>query len=142
MLADDDAHASTDRRAIAFGPDQLHLDPVLPVASFVAQKRRQIIEVENERIDTAIVEVVAKGRATAGEALAYTGTHLRGDILEFAIAQVAIDDARVLVGFPEAIVIDLGINMAVDLEDVRPAVVVEVEEAAAPGDIATVDADT
>src|SRR4051812_39026875 len=37
--------------------------------------------------------------------------------------------------------VDLRVDVAVDLDDVRPAVVVAVDEAASPGDVAVVDAD-
>ena len=34
-----------------------------------------------------------------------------------------------------------GIDVSVDLHDVRPAIVVVIDEAAAPGDVAVVDSD-
>ena len=85
MISREHAHPRSNRRAIAFGPDELELDPVLLVATVIAQKRRHIIHIQNQRIDIAVIVVIAKRRAAAGETLADTRSHLRGDILETAL---------------------------------------------------------
>ena len=77
MVAGDHAHPGADSGAIALGADQLDLDPVLPVAAVVAQQRRQVVHIQNQHVDVAIVVVVAEGRAAAGEALADAGPRLR-----------------------------------------------------------------
>ena len=91
MVASYDANAGADRGAIALGADQLDLDPVLLVAAVVAQQRRHIVHVQNERVDVAIVVVVAESGAAAGEAFADARSHRRGHVFELAIAQVLVD---------------------------------------------------
>ena len=76
MFAGDHAHAGADRGAIALGADQFDLDPVLLVAAVVAQQGRQVVHVQNQRVDVAIVVVVAEGGAAAGELFADAGSHL------------------------------------------------------------------
>src|SRR5207302_753773 len=70
-------NASADGSAIALCADQLDLDPILLVAAIVAKQRRRVVHVQNQRVDIAIVVVIAEGRAAAGEALADAGAHFR-----------------------------------------------------------------
>src|SRR6516164_804543 len=65
MGAGEDAHTRADRGAVRLRPDELDLDPVLGVAAVIAQKRRQIIHIQNQGIHVAIVVVVAKSGAAA-----------------------------------------------------------------------------
>src|SRR6516225_1056107 len=60
VSAGEDAHTRADRRAVALRSDELDLDPVLSVAAVVAQKRRQIIHIQNQGVHVAIVVVVAE----------------------------------------------------------------------------------
>ena len=63
------------------------------------------------------------------------------NIFELPIAQVLVDKARILERLTDVVAFNLRIDVSVDLHDVGPAVVVVVEEAAAPGDVAIVDSD-
>ena len=59
-----------------------------------------------------------------------------------AIAEILVDQARIFEGLAEVVLIDLRIDVAVDLNDIGPAVVVVVDEAAAPRHIVVVDPDS
>ena len=141
MLAGDDAGAGADGGAIALGADEFEFDPVLLVAAVVAQQGWKVVEVEDEHIHAAVVEVIAEGRAATGETLADAGAELGGDVLEFSIAEVFVDEAWVLEAFAEVVAIDFGVDVPVELDEVGPSVVVVVDESATPGDVAIVDAD-
>src|SRR5260221_14163961 len=72
--------------------------------------------------------------------------HLRGNVGEAAVtpffgAKVAIDQAGIFVGLADGVTVDLRVDVAVDLHEVGPAIVVVVEKSAAPGYVAVVDAD-
>ncbi len=56
-------------------------------------------------------------------------------------AYIAIDETRIFIRLAERVTFDLRIDVAVDLHDVGPAVVVVIEESAAPRDVLIVDAD-
>ena len=47
MLPGDDTHASADCRAVASGSEEFEFDPVLLVATVVAQQRRHVIHVKD-----------------------------------------------------------------------------------------------
>src|SRR5258708_35070357 len=73
------------------------------------------------------------------------GAHLRGNVGEAAVtplfgAKVAIDQAGIFVGLADGGTVDLRVDVTVDLHEVGPAIVVVVEESAAPGYVAVVDA--
>ena len=63
------------------------------------------------------------------------------DILELSVAQVPIDEARILESLADLVASNLGIDVTVDLHEVGPAIVVVVDEAAAPGHVLVIDAD-
>src|SRR5258708_26307556 len=71
------ANAHDVRCAVALGSDQFDLDPVLRVAAIIAQKGRQIVEIQNYGVDVAIVIEVSERSAATGEALGDAGPHLR-----------------------------------------------------------------
>src|SRR6516225_60216 len=76
------AYAGSDRRAVALGADQFNLDPVLRIAAVVAKKRGEVIHIQNQGVNVAIVIVIAKCSAAAREALADAQTEFLRDVLE------------------------------------------------------------
>src|SRR4029077_14417223 len=78
--------------------------------------------------------------AATGESLGDARAHFRGDILEMAIAEVFVDQAWILEGLSGVVALNLRVDVAIDLNDVGPAVIVVIDEAAAPRDILIVDA--
>ena len=69
VIASDDAHPRADGGAIALRSNQFDLDPVLLVAAIVAQQGRDVIHVQDQCVDVAIVVEVAESGAAAGKAL-------------------------------------------------------------------------
>src|ERR1700732_2949317 len=72
--------------------------------------------------------------------LSDAGSHICGNILEVAVAEIFVDYTRVFVSLAEVVFVDLRIDVSVDLNDVLPAVVVVVDKATSPGYVAIVDA--
>ena len=83
MCARYHAHASPNRGAIAFRSNQLDLDPILLVAAIVAKQRRQIVHVQNQSINIAVVVIVPERGPATGKMLADARTHLRETSLNF-----------------------------------------------------------
>src|SRR5208282_3879090 len=74
--------------------------------------------------------------------LADAGSHFGGNVLESSIAEVFVDEARVLEGLAGIVAFNFRIYVSIDLEKVLPAIVVVVEKAAAPGDVLVVNANS
>src|ERR1019366_5179885 len=58
-----------------------------------------------------------------------------------AVAEIPIDQSRILECFPEIVCVNLRVDVSVDLNNVRPAIVVIADKAASPRYIAFVDPD-
>ena len=67
-------HARPNGGAVALCPDQLDLDPILLVSAVIAQKRRQVVHIQNQHVDIAIVVVVTESCSATGETLADAGS--------------------------------------------------------------------
>ena len=58
--------------------------------------------------------------------------HPRRNVLELTVAQVRVDDAWIFVGLANIVTGDFRLEVAVDLHQICPAVVVVIEKAANP----------
>ncbi len=58
------------------------------------------------------------------------------------VAHVLVYEARILKSLANLVATDLGIDVPVDLDEVRPAIVVVVDESATPGDVLIVDSNS
>src|ERR1017187_2790978 len=139
MIAHNRAHTGANCGAIAFGSDQFEFDPVLLVTAIVTQERRQIVHIQDQSIDIAIVIVVAKGSATARKMLVDARAHRGGDDFELPVPQIPVNESRILESLANLVAADLWIDVPVDLDDVLPAIVVKVDKSAAPRDVLEID---
>ena len=114
---------------------KLKADPVVRWTAFGPKNGRSAFEILNDSFHSAIVEKIADRHASA---------HLRNldgiacffaDVLESSIAEILEEKFGLEIMQIGAHLIDLGIDMAIDDEDVLPAVVVEVDKGIAPADI-------
>ena len=103
VFACDDPHSRTDGGAIALGSNQLDLDPVLLVAAVVVKQRRQVVHVQNQHVHAAVVVVIAECCTAAGETRADSGSHLRGNIFESAVAEILVHQPRILESLAEVV---------------------------------------
>ena len=65
MLSGHDANARTNRRPVALGSDQFHLDPIVVIPTVIAQQRGNLIHIVHDNVDVAIVVVIAEGASAA-----------------------------------------------------------------------------
>src|SRR2546423_13247980 len=61
---------------------------------------------------------------------------------ETAFTHVLVDKALIFVGLPKLMSLDYGIDVSIDLQHVRPAVIIIINEAATPSNVLVVDADS
>src|SRR5271169_3710000 len=73
--------------------------------------------------------------------LADAGTHLGGNVFEAPIAEVFVDQTRILESLAGVVSLNLRVHVSIHLKKILPAIVVVVEEPAAPSDVLIVDAD-
>src|SRR5258708_2603133 len=142
MFSSDNSLPRSNGCAITLRAHKLDLDPVLFVASVIAQERWQIVHIQNQRIHVAVIVVISESRAAARKMFGNAGPHLRRNILEASIAEILVDQARVLEGLIEMVVVNLRVNVSIHLKDVLPAIIVIVNKRASPCDIAVVDSNT
>ncbi len=119
--------------------DQLHLDPVVLVGIHVAQQDRRTVDGIDDDVDFAVVEQVAEGRAAGGDNVGEAGSLDGLDVFKFAVFAVDVGDVMeeqgaLGEGGSPVVLVHLGIHVAVDFEEVEPAVVVVIEKAIAPAD--------
>src|SRR5579884_393448 len=119
-------------RCRAYGSDS---QPVTCRRSVRHQQRRRLVQLIHGHAQTAVVQNVANGRTSAGMQCRERGTRMGADIFETPIAQVVVQqfplpEMRIAAGG-----VDFGCEMAVDDQDIRPRVVVVVEEQRAPAQI-------
>src|SRR5437763_5827033 len=107
----------------------------------VAKQGREIVHIVDQRVDVAVVVIVAKSGTAAGIALADAVSHRCRHVFELAVAHVLVNEPGILEGLANFVPGDLGIDMAVYLDNIGPAIVVVVHETASPGDVLVVDAD-
>ena len=128
--------ARPDGAAVALHSLKTDLDPVVAGRSVVAQQRRRLVDVHDQDIHIAVVVEVAKGNAAAAVAGNDTWTSLRTHFGEGAVTPIAKKDAGRAQRVPGRDAIQLRIDGAGRDEDVRVAVVVEVDQTCAEADVA------
>src|SRR5581483_2902313 len=125
--------------AIAFCSDKFNFDPILFIATVVTEKGRQVTHVENQNVNVTVVVIIPEGGAATGKTLSYSWTHRGRHILEFSIAHVLVYEARVLVSLSDIVAINFWINVPINLKDVGPAIVIEIDESTSPCNVLIID---
>ena len=117
--------------------DELHAQPVAGVRELVAQHLRPAVEVVDHQVEAAVVVEVADREAAAHARVGEHGAVARRDVVERAVAAVAVEQLALPVagGRAEPRLVELRVHVAVDGDQVEPAVVVVVEERRAPADV-------
>src|SRR5262249_56258662 len=95
----------------------------------------------DDRGKVALFWKTAGGAAPRGGRVHGGPADLLGDVFERAVALVLIEYFALRVAGLGGQLFDFGVDVAVDQEDVEPAVIVEIHEPAAPSQKARVDAD-
>src|SRR6266851_5470037 len=127
--------ACADAAAIGFCADGFDFDPIVAGARIAAQKLGKIVDGVDDDVEIAVVVEVAEGAAARGDGRRDAGTGVVGNVVEAAVAEIFVKQLALRVAGFGLELLDLGIDVAVAEEDVRPAVVVHVKKTAAPAEI-------
>jgi len=131
-----EVHSRSNSIAWALGsPDQLQLDPVVMIGVYVAQQHRDSVHIVDDYADLAIIEDIAERRTAAHHQLRESGALHRRDQFELAVLQVVIEQGALGIALaPIRVLVRLRINVAIDDEQILPAVVVVIEESISESD--------
>ena len=124
--------ARADAAAVGLGADGPHFNPVVGEFGVATKKLREVVYRVDDNVDVAVVVEVAEGAAAACGRIGDSRTNLERNIREVAVAEVAIEQLALTVSGFGFQLLDFGIDVAVADQNVGPAVVVVIEEAAAP----------
>src|SRR5229473_2372588 len=127
--------ACADAAAIGFCADGFDFDPIVAGARIAAQKLGKIVDGVDDDVEVAVIVKVAEGAAARGDRHRDTGARVVGSIVEAPVAQILVQQLALRVARFGFQLLDFRINMSIAEEDVRPAVIVHVEKAAAPAEI-------
>lgn len=122
-------------QAVALGSFQFEADPVIRWATFGPKNRGLPLKIFDDHLEFAVVEEI-----TDRYAAAYLGNFQRrtdelADVLEGAIALIEVQELGLHVLRAGDNGVDLRVDVTIDLQEVQPAIVIEVEKRVAPADV-------
>src|SRR6202158_4920970 len=98
----------------------------------VLQQAGRVVAIVHQNFYRAIIVEVRGGHAVAIEGRSDARASIQGDIFELPVALVPVQHLALPEGGVQAVGIHLGIDVAISHEQVRPAVVVNVDKKCAP----------
>src|SRR5215510_3208986 len=124
-------------RAIRFRTDQFQLKPVVRAAIraidvLVPQQRRRLVHIHHQHINVAVVIEVTERAAAARVRSQYAWPALSSDVLEPAVAEIAIYEPRASMWILFEVLFDLRIDITCNGKDIRPAVVIKIRQSRSP----------
>src|SRR5207302_8097565 len=135
------AQARADAAAIGFRADCPHFYPIISSSRIAAQKLGIIVHRVDYHVDITVVVKISESAATGGDRLGDARPVLHRDILEAAVSQVSIQQLALRISGLGFELLVFWIYMPVTDQDVWPAIVVHIEESAAPAKILRVRAE-
>src|SRR2546426_2846257 len=129
------AQARADAAAIGFRADCPHFYPIISSSRIAAQQLGIIVHRVDYHVDIAVVVKISESAATGGDRLGDARPALHRDIFEAGVSQVSIEQLALRISGLGFELLDFWIYMPVTDQDVWPAIVVHIEESAAPAKI-------
>src|ERR1043166_7219473 len=120
-----------DRAGITLRRDEIQTDPVVAIAAFVSQQHRRGAVVDDQHVEIAVVVVITDRQATRRPVFTERLSRDRADVFESSV-DVLKEQQRFLVLNFQRLDLDHVVRMSVRENQIRIAVVVEVEEAQPP----------
>ncbi|KXJ04391.1 hypothetical protein AC249_AIPGENE23147, partial [Exaiptasia diaphana] len=116
---------------------QVNLQPMARVFSFVAKHLGSAVEIADDHIEPAVVVEISDRGASAHGLLAHWILWAADDFVKGPVTTIVEQHPSLTIRGRclELDLIDLGVDMTVDQEEIQPAVVVHVEERGAPAHI-------
>src|SRR5713226_2576587 len=130
-----DSNLRSQSQPVAASTHQLKSDPVVGDRSLVVENHRQAIDVFDDHVDPSVVVEIPKSRAPAGLWDRHGRTDGIADISERAVLAVQKHKFALAILRACGQRVDLRVDVSVDDEQVRPAVVVEVDASGAPAQV-------
>ena len=105
------------------------------VRVYVAQQDRNPVKIVDDYVDLTVIKQIPKGSPPAHTDCGQACSFHCGNQLEAAVPQVAKKQRALRIAHaPVGMLIDLGVNMTVDHQQIFPAVVVKIEKSIAEAD--------
>jgi hypothetical protein len=105
---------------------------VVVVGIHIAEEHRRPVDGAYDDIDLAVVEEIAKGRAATRNHIREAGPGHGRNVFEFAIFEIVEQQRPLRIAGAPVMIARVWIDMAVDLEDIQPSIVVVVDKSGAP----------
>ena len=134
-------HARADRATVAFGPFEANLEPAVAGGRVVTKQGGPLILVHDQDVQVSVVVEVAKGAAAAGMMGRHGCTSFFSELRKLAVPQVAEEHRLAARGKLREGAFELRIDIAGDIEDVGPTVIIEIGDCSAPTYKAALDTD-
>ena len=115
---------------------------MIAVADGVHQQHRRCVHVADHRRHAAVIPQIARGQSARRAHRRDSRPRIGGNIGERSVAVVVIQNLWLSEIAAQVLAIHLGINMAIDQQQIRPAVIVRIEERHAPAEILGVQAES
>src|SRR5438034_4419816 len=132
-------NARSDGTAIRFCAFELNLNPVLFPREVVSHERRRFVEVDDDHVDVTVIIEISEGATAAAMRGGNARAGFADQLFKYALPQVSENRARSLVRVLGELLLDLRVNMAGRHEQVRIAVVIQINNPRAPTHVTRLD---
>ena len=141
VLAIANQHPRANCAAIALGSFEPNLDPVVSGRRVISQQRRWLILIHHQDVDIAVVVEIPECATTAAVMGCESGARFIANLCKSSVPQIAKEDWLAARGKTAEHTLEFGIDVPRNVENVWPAVIVEIENAIAPTDETSLRAD-
>src|SRR4029077_16374329 len=128
----DTGDASADAAAVGFCADRADFDPIVFVGGVATDEVRRCVDAIDDEVEVTVVVEITKGAAARRSCGRDAGAGIERNVLEVAVAKIAIEEFALWIAGFGGELFDFGIDVTVADENVGPTVVVKIEKAAAP----------
>src|SRR6202012_438026 len=135
QIAGRGTEARVEGKQIAFGSLKLEADPMIDGAALGAQDHRFSLQIFDHNFQVAVVEQVANRKPAAHLRDLYRGSGEFTGVAEGPVVLIKIKQLRLSKSGTDIFDIHLRVNMAIDEDQVRPPIVVYIEEGVSPAHV-------
>src|SRR5262245_1219454 len=132
MACDHELDARADTATVRFGSNGPNCNPIVVSRRIAAQQLRVRVDWVDHDVSVAVIIEISECAASAGVRFHKRPANLFSDVFKTPIAQVAVENLALTVSDLPFQLINFGINVAVNQEDVEPAIILKVKETAPP----------
>src|ERR1700719_2962327 len=122
-------------QAVALRSFQFEADPVIRWATFRPKNRGLALKIFDDHLEFAVVEEITDGNAAAYLGNFQCRTGEVADVLEGTIALIEVQELGFHIFRAADDGVDLRVDVTINLQEVQPAIIVEIEKRIAPADI-------